>query len=500
MQLSSLDVIIVIAYITVLYFIAIKANVFMRGHYLANKKHGLLPIENHYIAGRSITFWEATMSIIATEISALAFITIPAFVYTENMNYMRFVIGAIISRAIISNYFLPKVYGKGLTIFEALARGIHGYSTINKEGHKGKRTFAFFYVFTKLIGVSLKLLGGATLVSEFFGISLFTSISVIAAMTYVYIILGGLKAVVRTDMLQASVFIFGGLAAHYIVGKMSSYSWGELMAYGFSNGKFSLFDGASGFMSFLYGILAGFAHDAATHGVDQDLNQKLFGSKDIETATKALRWSAVGSLIVNVIFLTLGAVIWAYYNRHGQPVPSPEKVFTNLIENYFPTPIKGLMVASILAACMSTLDSSINALSAVFYNDLMSVKQTRLFRVYINIDNFIITLSIVIVSYLFSFIPGAMKFGLYFAYLSTAPLLAFFICRMLLSKYIKINYSPSLIFLSIISSFLGMALNHFSFGFNPQLNTMWGIFTTILFMWGYSKATDYFSSPKASQI
>ena len=73
MQLSSLDVAVVMAYIILIFSIAVGANVFMKKHLAANK--GLRPIENHYLAGRSITFWEAVLSIIATEFSAMAFLT-----------------------------------------------------------------------------------------------------------------------------------------------------------------------------------------------------------------------------------------------------------------------------------------------------------------------------------------------------------------------------------------------------------------------------------------
>jgi Na+/proline symporter len=495
MQLSTLDVAVVVAYIILIFGIALRANVLMKKHFVARRKEGLRLIENHYLAGRSITFWEAVLSIIATEFSAMAFLIIPTYVYFENLSYLKFVLGAILSRVFISWYFIPKIYGKGLTIFEALARGIHGYDTIRPEGHKGKRTFALFYIFSKLVGVSVKLLGGSILVAEFLGISVFMAMAMISLMTYLYILIGGLKAVVRTDMIQAMVFILGGIMAHYVVGKMSHLTWGELMSFGFDHGKFSLWSGPSGFLSFLSGIVAGAAYDAATHGVDQDLTQKFLGAKDVQTAQRALGWSSLGSLFVNLIFLSLGVIVWAYYTKHGQPIPNPEKIFSYLITNYFPTPIKGLMVASILAASMSSLDSAINAMSAVFWNDVMKADKSKYFKVYISLDNFIITVSIIVVAHLVSLVPGAMKVGMNFAYLATAPLLSFFVCRMMLSKYIKMSYAPSLIILSIFTCFLGMGLNHFRFGFNPHLTILVGILTTIIFMWVYSKLTDFSNTP-----
>jgi Na+/proline symporter len=496
MLLSTLDVVVVVAYIVLIFSIAISANVYMKKHFLAHKKNGLRPIENHYLAGKSITFWEAVLSIMATEFSAMGFLIIPTYVYLDNLSYLKFVVGALLSRSFISWYFIPRIYGKGLTIFEVLARGVFRYEDIRPVGHKGKRIFAFFYIFTKLVGVSAKFLGGSILIADFFGISLFMAMVIIAILTYSYIILGGLKAVVRTDMLQAAVFIVGGFVAHFVVGKMSHLTWGELVSFGFTNGKFSLWSSSSGFLSFLYGILAGIAYDAATHGVDQDLTQKLLGAQDAKTAQKALAWSALGSFLVNLIFLSLGVVIWSYYTKHGQKIPQTEQIFSYLIENYFPSPLKGLMVASILAASMSTLDSSINAMSAVFWNDLMGGERSRYFQIYINLDNFIITVSIVLCAHFFSLIPGATKSGLHFAYLSTVPLLSFFICRMLLNKWIKFTFSRSLIILTIFTGFLGMALNQFTFGFNPHLTILFGILTTVTFMWIYSKLIDFSETPK----
>ncbi len=492
MQLNNIDYVVVILYLALIFIIAISARKYMRRSFSSNASDQKNPFQYHYLAGKSITFTEAFFSIIATEFSALAFLVIPTYVYFDNFNYLKFVIGAGLSRSLIAFYFLPYIYGKGTTVFEILARGIYNYETLRSESIKGKRTFAFLYITSKIISVGVKLLGGSLIISEFFHIQLFSCILMISLLTYFYILLGGLKAVVRTDILQASVFILGGFGAHYVIGKMSiDYTWGELFMFGFSSGKMNLWSSPLDSLHFFYGILAGIAYDSATHGVDQDLTQKLLGTKDLESAKKALAWSAVGSFILNLLFLSLGVILWAYYTKHGIDLPQPREIFSSLIANHFPSPLKGLMVASLLAACMSTLDSSINALSTVFWNDLMIKPKTKWFRIYINLDNFIITASVVIMAYMFSVIPGAFKFGLQFSYLTTAPLLSFFLCRMLLSKYILINFSSSLIILSFMFCFLGMALNYFTLGFNPQLTILWGIVGTIASMWVYSKINQF---------
>lgn len=497
MNLSSLDVSVVCAYILLVFSIAIYANIFMKRVSLGRKRQkGITPIENHYLAGKTLSFWEISLSTLAAEFSALAFIAIPSYVYFENLNYLKFVIGACISRLIISQYFLPHIYGKGLTIFEVIAQGLKNEETSNKEQKQGKRTFAGIYLITKVIGVSLKLLGGATLISYFFDISLFVAIMVISMMTYLYIILGGLKAVVRTDMVQAIVFVSGAVVAHILIGHISQNSWFELAQFGWENGKFNPFT-TSGLMSFVFGILAGLAYDAATHGVDQDLTQKLMGARNAQIAKRALRFTAILSFFVNILFLSLGVIIWSYFTKKGVSVPNATKTFTYIIENHFPSPMKGLMIASILAACMSTLDSSINALSAVFWNDIMGEHKAKYFRIYINLDNFIITISIVIVAYIFSLLPVEVnKFGSYFAYLSTAPLLALFLGRFSLARWITFNFSPLLVFMSFVIAFLGISLTHFRFGLNPQLSILSGIASAFLFLWIFSKVVSFLSPQK----
>ncbi len=497
MQLNNLDYIVIISYLILIFIIAIGSRKFMNRIVNHSTSNQMNPFEKHYLAGKTITFVEALFSIVATEFSAIAFLVVPTYVYFDNFNYLKFVIGAGISRSIIAFYFLPQIYGKGITVIEILARGINRYSTLRSEALKGKRTFAFFYIASKIISVGVKLLGGSIIVSEFFHMPLFFCILSISILTYCYILLGGLKAVVRTDILQAFVFTLGGIGAHFIIGKLSSqYTWGELFIFGIESGKMNFWSTPMESIYFLYGILAGIAYDAATHGVDQDLSQKLLGAKDLGSAKKALAWSAIGSLVLNLLFLSLGLILWSYYTKHGIALPKPREIFSSLIANHFPSPLKGLMVASLLAACMSTLDSSINALSTVFWSDLMIKPKGKWFRVYINLDNFIITASIVIAAYMFSILPGALKIGMQFSYLTTAPVLAFFICRLLLFKYIRISFSSSVIILSIMFCFLGMALNHFTFGFNPQLTILWGILVTIMAMWIYTKINDYFNSSR----
>jgi Na+/pantothenate symporter len=113
MELGYIDIFIIIAYITALYAIARRARLFMQKKDLDEGVETNL-IQNHYIAGKSITFWELLLSIVATEFSAMAFLMIPTYVYYENLSFIRFIFGACISRIFIATFLYQSSMGKVL--------------------------------------------------------------------------------------------------------------------------------------------------------------------------------------------------------------------------------------------------------------------------------------------------------------------------------------------------------------------------------------------------
>ena len=124
--------------------------------------------------------------------------------------------------------------------------------------------------------MEVRLYSGSILISQFFGLSIYLAICGLAFLTFTYTLIGGFKAVVRTDLLQTLVFIAGGICAHIMIPEFSEKSWSEMMAIGFESGKMFSFE-LSYVWIILIGILGGVVFDIATHGVDQDFCSKTFG-------------------------------------------------------------------------------------------------------------------------------------------------------------------------------------------------------------------------------
>ena len=115
--------------------------------------------ETQFLAGKSLSPLESMASIIATEVSALTFLGLPAFAFDKNFSFVQIYIGAIFGRILIALIFLPKVYDKGLTVYEVMAS--------HTGLPSGQRTVAIFYSISKVLSVGVRLFSGCVLVSAF---------------------------------------------------------------------------------------------------------------------------------------------------------------------------------------------------------------------------------------------------------------------------------------------------------------------------------------------
>ena len=183
-------------------------------------------------------------------------------------------------------------------------------------------------------------------------------------------------------------------------------------------------DGTSGHMNktaivewgdpkpFIFGLLGGFLFDMATHGVDQDFVQRLTAGRSLKQGQWVIFLSSFLSIGMGLLFLSVGALLFV----HHQSVPLPadfnsDHVFSTFIVDHFPVGIQGLMVAGVLAATMSTLDSTINALCATLYNDILpkldSTPSTQHLR-----NTSLISIALLIVALIASNSEGMLMLGL----------------------------------------------------------------------------------------
>lgn len=438
--------------------------------------------EEQYLAGKSLTFWESMCSVIATEVSALTFLGIPAIAYAKDYSFLQIYLGGILGRIVIGKIILPKIYNKELTIYGTMAK------TDGTEN--GLRLTSILYSTNKFLAVGVRLFSGSILVAEFFNLNIYIAVFIICFITFFYTLIGGLKAVVRTDMAQMGLFILGGVVAHILIPEIGNDSWGAMMSNAFSAGKMNILD-FSNPTPFIIGFCGGFLFDIATHGVDQDFVQRLTANKNMKTAQNAIMFSIILSIFVGLLFLSVGSLLWDFYQSHPLPIGiKNDQLFAYFITKHFPIGVRGLMVAGVLAATMSTLDSTINALSSCFYNDILTHRDPKKIKVFYKVDILVTTVILMLVAFVASTSDGILMLGLKIASWTGGPLLSLLFSTVIWKKSIQARLSVPSVIGAYAFGIGGVTLNTFILEGSWHWNVYLGFALSTIFLFNYSRLVN----------
>jgi SSS family solute:Na+ symporter len=354
MDLSAIDLTIIAGY---LFFIITL------GIWYGRKEENL---EDYFLGGRRVAWIAVLLSIVATETSALTFIGTPAFAYNHNWTYIQLLIGAIIARFIIAKLFIKQFYRyKVYTVYEYLSK---------RFGTGSKNCASIVFLITRVLASGVRLFGASIIVSVATGLSPLTSIIIIATAAVLYTAIGGIKAVIWTDVCQAILLFGGGLIALFFIFRDIPNGWEGVINITRGLSKFKLFD-----FSFSHkaaytiwaGIIGSTFFTLATHGTDQDLVQRMLTAKDYNRSKRALILSGFADIPIVILFLSIGSLLFAYY----QAIPTPglpekaDDIFPYYIVHHVPKGLAGLLIASVFAAAMSSIDSALNSLSTTWIND-----------------------------------------------------------------------------------------------------------------------------------
>jgi len=353
-HLSSIDLTIIAGYL--LFIITL-------GIWYGRKEESL---EDYFLGGRRVAWVAVLLSIVATETSALTFIGTPAFAYDHNWTYIQLIIGTILARFIIAQLFIKQYYRyRVFTVYEYLSK---------RFGTGSKNWCSMVFLITRILASGVRLFGASIIVSVATGLSPLTSIIIIATAAVLYTVIGGIKAVIWTDVCQAIMLFGGGLIALLFILRDIPNGWQGVINVTHELSKFKLLDFSLSYKA-AYTIWAGIVGSTfltlATHGTDQDLVQRMLTAKDYVRSKRALIISGFADIPIVILFLSIGSLLFAYY----QVIPTPglpekaDDIFPYYIVHNLPKGITGLLIASVFAAAMSSIDSALNSLSTTWIND-----------------------------------------------------------------------------------------------------------------------------------
>jgi SSS family transporter len=326
-----------------------------------------------FLGGRNLPGWAACLSFVATEVSAVTIISVPAVAYSENWNYLQFFIGSALARVVLATLFIPAFYKfQCTTIYEFLGA---------RFGVLTQRTAALFFFVTRLLGSGVRLMAACLALSVLFNWPMAPVIAGFILVSAIYMATGGIRAVVWTNVLQALVILGGGTAAVVFIFTHIPGGWTEGVRLAREAGRLAVFHGGPafgepGFWGRFFSdpniiwvaVLNGFVGSLAAFGTDQDLMQRLLTVETRRKSQRTMLGTIPVSLLTLVIHLSIGAGLYAFYASHpGAAVPEKsDKIFPFFIGHHMPVFLKGLLLSSIVLA---SVDSPLTSLATAFVVD-----------------------------------------------------------------------------------------------------------------------------------
>lgn len=324
---------------------------------------------DYFLGGRNLPWPISMLSIVATETSVLTFISIPGLAYRDDWFFLQLAIGYIIGRILVSVFLLPQYFKSGVTsIYEVIG---------HKFGPEIQKVASGIFLITRILADGVRFLATAVVVQVITGWPLASAVLIIGAVTLVYTLFGGIRTVVWVDSIQFILYLFGGVASIIIVLNQLDQSIFEVLPTLSDQGKLSIFNWSGSLIKdpyyFLSAIIGGALLSFSSHGVDHMMVQRVLGTKDLNAARKAMVGSGIFVFIQFGVFLLAGSLI---YLLLGGIELERDREFTSFIVNYLPVGLKGVLLAGVLSAAMSTLSSSINSLASSTITDWIGGEQS----------------------------------------------------------------------------------------------------------------------------
>ena len=348
---------------------------------------GQATVRDYYLTGRRVPWWAVTGSIVATETSTITFISVPGYAFGGDLTFLQLALGYVAGRILVSFVLLPAYFSRDLLsayqllaarVGRALGQCAAVVFLLTRNVADGLRLFATALVLAAMLTTVAATVGLADLPQTPVVI---VAVLMMAAITLAYTWLGGMTAVVWMDVAQLAIYLSGALVTGAIL--LAGLPGGprEALAAADEAGKLVVFDFSwdpRRDYTFWSGVLGGAVFTASTHGTDQMFVQRYLCSRSLADARRALIASGIFVFFQFVLFLGIGVLLWSFYataDPHAlAPITTggavqPDRVLPLFLMTHLPPGLRGLVLAAVVAAAMSTLSSSLNSSAASTIGD-----------------------------------------------------------------------------------------------------------------------------------
>ena len=339
-----------------------------------------------FLGNRTSPWFVIAYGMIGTTLSGITFISVPGWVASSEFSYMQMVFGFFVGYFIIARILLPLYYRLKLTSIYTYLRDRFGYNSY-KSGS------ALFLV-SRTIGASFRLYLIASVLQFavfdhlqislgplgiFEGIPFYVTVLITISLIWIYTYRSGMKTIIWTDALQTTFMLSTVFIIVYTLMKnMNLDAFSLIQTIGDSDySKIFFFEDGSDKKYFFKQFISGVFMAIVMTGLDQDQMQKNLSCRNLKDAQKNMFTFSTILIFVDLLFLSLGALLYIYSNKYGISIPeNPDMLFPNIALNSgMPSYIGILFLIGIIAAAYSSADSALTSLTTSFCVDILEFEK-----------------------------------------------------------------------------------------------------------------------------
>ncbi|MCG7601570.1 sodium:solute symporter [Halomonas sp. McH1-25] len=352
-EFTWLDSVVLVVYIVAIAFIGARVG------------RGQASTQDYFLGGRKVPGWAIGLSVMATQASAITFIGAPGWGFEGGLERLVTFLNVPLAMAVLIFLFVPIFHRAGIySIYELLER---------RFGPATRSLSALLFLIARGLATGVVLYAPALVLSVVTGWSVNLTIVVMAVLAVSYTVLGGISAVIWTDVIQMFVLWMGAIVSMFLMISSLPGGWADVFSYGAAQGMFNAIDlslSPSVTYSLWAGLFGGVFLHIAYFGTDQSQIQRVLTSPSIQEGQRSLLIGGYLLVPQMLLFLFIGVMLATYYDQHGLTAPDNlNELFPRYVVNAFPSGLAGLVIAGVFAAAMSSLDSALNSLSAVSVRD-----------------------------------------------------------------------------------------------------------------------------------
>ncbi|QDU57569.1 sodium:solute symporter family transporter [Aeoliella mucimassa] len=323
-----------------------------------------------FLGGRELPAFALLLSIVATETSTVTFLSIPgkSFVTGGNLFYLQLAVGYIVGRLIVVAILLPLHFA---------GRPVTAYAIFEQRfGVRTRQAASAIFLLARTAGDGLRLFLTALALQQTIGWPAEVCVAVIAVVTGCYALFGGVKSVVWNDCLQFVVYTIGALIVLGMIVNRVPGGLSEIVQFANETGRSRLldfsFDPNASHITFWSGLFGGAFLTLATHGADQLIVQRYLCAKNKRSAGWALALSGPLVMVQFAVFLCVGIGLACYFSHFDSARLNlaGDQALANFVVNDVGIGVRGVILAAVFAAAMSTLSSSVNSSASSLLDDL----------------------------------------------------------------------------------------------------------------------------------